>query len=148
MYSSWSHIHNSESQKASKCRKIFVTNLTAKLDLQGGEVICILYFSHLAGTSIVSLWKYACVLTGCCSDLPGDSPEYSGHARYYFSKTQNILNPGACGIWIKEGGPAFYPVVHFILTLALDISVVTYKVLWGGFTAGLNLILCALEVVE
>lgn len=38
-------------------------------------------------------------------------------------------------IWIENGRPAFYPVAYSTLTLVLDISVVTHKVLWGGFIA-------------
>lgn len=38
-------------------------------------------------------------------------------------------------IWIENGRPAFYPVACITLTLVLDISVVTHKVLWGSFIA-------------
>lgn len=65
--------------------------------------------------------------------------QYSIHARYYFSKTQNVLNPWPRGIWIKNGGPAFHPVVYFILTLVLDNAVVTYKVLWRSFITKIKL---------
>lgn len=38
-------------------------------------------------------------------------------------------------IRIENGRPAFYPVAYITLTLVLDISVVTHKVLWGSFIA-------------
>lgn len=54
---------------------------------------------------------------------------YSIHAQYFLTNTQDVPDPWACGIWVKNGGPAFHPVVYLILTLVLDDAVVTYKVL-------------------